>query len=668
MLVRSILIICLLMLAFLCVSAGATVIEGVVVTEQGPLPGAVVKAYHSLQDALSGGDPICSNPGEKPGFFRLNLPVGTYYITAAGERDQKVFFAFHGANPIKVEDKPIWLPFAATPFSTPVPKAAETSQIIGSVHNKGKPVVGAQVSIYPITESSIRGLGIETKSTDANGRFMLSPVPGSYFLIARKRMGANGTMPLTKGDLFCFYGANPVTVADKQQLDIDISCHPKDELDAFLARNIKVKRSHAELSRFREWSSRKSDAGISGHVRDRDGKPVGNIQITAYKRDPDKIFQMHLLRLASENMVRSDSDGKYFLPLNEAGTYYLVARQFGGESPLKGELFGLYEGNADHAVTVRQEIVTADIVVGRVMDELPRDEPSLVRDNADVDLPIVKAPSVIDRDTVWSGEVMVEGAVLVARTATLKIAPGTIVRFKRIDHDGDGVGDGGLRVTGRIIARGTPEKPIRFVSAEDAPRPGDWSYLLLFTSGQESVIQHCIFNHAFTGLQVHFSRAVIRDSVFQNNREGIRFGRAEIVVEHNEIINNDVGIRYHRLEGPVAIHGNLITKNGVGLFLVPSSQKSVDSSAAAYVPDVRYYIPPLIRNNSISSNLRYNYQLGERLATDIPLGGNWWGDNDVAIIRETIFDRERDPELGSVTINPVLLEPAVGIGPRKGDR
>lgn len=647
-------------------SAGATTIEGVVVTEQGPLDGAVVKAYPSLLDALSDNHPLMSTPGKKSGFFLLDLPSGTYYLTASGSEKGRTFFSFHGANPVKVEEKSVWLPFAASPLTTPIKKNAESSRIVGTVMYKGKPVDGAQVSLYPFAEKNIRGLGFQTKSADSKGRFELVTPPASYIVIARKRMGGNGKKPLTKGDLSCFYGANPVAVEDGSETSIAIECHPKDDLDAFLMPEVKVKKSRAEFERFKESSRTKTESGISGRVVDRYGKPVKDIQVTAYPRDPAQTFQMHYLRLASEHMARTDGDGRYFIPINKPGSYYLTARQFGGESPLKGELYGLYEGNSDHAVTVSQVGVRADITVGRVMGEVSRDEP--LRGNITAHMEVIKAPAVIKQDTVWSGEVLVEGVVLVTRAATLTIAPGTVIRFKRIDRDGDGVGDGELRVTGRIIARGTPEKPIHFMSAELKPRAGDWSYLLLFTSGEQNVIEHSTFEHAFTALQIHFSRAVIRDSIFRNNREGIRFGRAELDIAHNEIRNNGIGIRYHRLEGPVEIHGNVIKENDIGLFLVPSSQQFVDFSADTYIPDFRYSRTPIIKDNIIADNLKYNFQLGERLASDIPVDGNWWGNVDVAHIHTTIFDREQDPELGSVKVLPILSTPVSGAGPRKGGR
>lgn len=663
--VFSSLLTCICMLLYLSASSYGGMVEGVVITELGPLDKAVVKAYPTLHDALYGSNAAVSTPGAKSGFFTLELPPGSYYLTAAGTGKGEKFFSFHGANPIKVEDKPVWLPFAASVLTAAVEKSSGVSKISGSVIYKGKPVSDAQVSLYADDEKNLRGLGLQTISSDASGRFSFMAPPAPYILVARKRVGGKTGMPLKKGDLFCFFGANPLVLHEKSEAAIEINCNPKDDQQAFLAPGISMDSALLARARSRQKEPARHEAAVAGRVVTIDGKPVNDMQVTAYLRDPARTFQMHHLRLATENMVRTDKDGRYFLPLKSTGSYYLVARQHGGESPLKGELYGLYEDNSSHAIEAGLEVVTADITVGRVMSEAYGKDAEGVREAVAA---VMKAPSVIARDTVWSGEVLVEGAVLVARPATLRIEPGTVIRFKRIDSDKDGIGDGELRVTGRIIAKGTEEKPIRFSSAEKEPRAGDWSYLLLFTSGGENVIEHAIFEHAFTGLQAHFSRAVVRDSTFINNIEGIRFGRAELDIEHNKIADNDIGIRYHRLEGPVTIRSNIVNNNGIGLFLVPSTQKFVNFSAEKYVPDLRYYMAPTIMENIITDNLNYNFQMGERLATDITLAGNWWGSEDPEKIRATLFDKARDPELGSVTIVPVLSKRVQLAGPRKGGR
>lgn len=661
--VFSSLLTCIVIFSFLSTPSMGGTIEGIVMTEYGPLDGAVVKAYPTLLDALSGSKPAVSLAGKKSGYFSLDLPPGIYYLTASGLEKGEKFFSYHGSNPIKIEDKPFWLPFAASALTSSVQKSSEVSRISGKVIFKGKPVGDAQVSLYSLDEKNLRGLGLQTLSSDSSGRFSFAVPHAQYILVARKRAGGKAKMPLKKGDLFCFYGANPILLEERSEVAVEITCNPKDDQQAFLSPEVIQDNSLIELARSREKRGTILDAAIAGRVQTIDGKPAGDMQVTAYLRDPGKTFQMHHLRLASENMVNTDKDGRYYLPLKRAGSYYLVARQYGGESPLKGELYGLYEGNSNHSVEIDQEKVTVDITVGRVMDERFKDSSHLAKGSANANM--IKAPSVIYEDTTWSGEVLVEGAVMVARAVTLRIEPGTIIRFKRIDRDNDGIGDGELRVTGRIIAKGTAEKPILFTSAEKEPKAGDWSYLLLFTSGGENVIEHTTFEHAFTGLQVHFSRALVRDSVFRNNIEGIRFGRAELDIEHNQIFSNDIGIRYHRLEGPVNIRENVVNNNGVGLFLVPSNQNFVDFSVDRYLPDLRYYMPPLIKDNVIADNLIYNFQLGERLSTDIPLARNWWGSENVEQIRATLFDKERDPELGSVTILPILSKRVEQAGPRK---
>ncbi|MBE9519483.1 MAG: hypothetical protein IME97_00030, partial [Proteobacteria bacterium] len=45
--------------------------------------------------------------------------------------------------------------------------------------------------------------------------------------------------------------------------------------------------------------------------------------------------------------------------------------------------------------------------------------------------------STISKDTEWSGIVLVKGDVYVESGITLTIAPGTIVKFKRIDETSD---------------------------------------------------------------------------------------------------------------------------------------------------------------------------------------------------------------------------------------
>ncbi|WP_298272305.1 right-handed parallel beta-helix repeat-containing protein [Geobacter sp.] len=659
------LLIAALLLSAIPAAATAAVVEGVVLTENGPLRGATVRAYDRLDDVGGANTRAVSAAGGKPGFYRLELPPGEYYLVAEGKNDQGSFFAFHGANPVRIGEEGIWLPFTATPKTALSAREAEAPAVAGRVTFKGAPVSGARVSLYPLRDGTFRGMGLATRTTGADGRFLFTPESGEYLVVARKRMDGRAGMPLKTGDLFCYAPGNPVVVSENAEVSFELPCYPRDDLQGFLEPGAVVRRTNAQLVRFREKRNEPAalSLSIAGRVTDLDGKPVAGLTVSAYRADPGQPFQMHFVRLMAEAMAVTDPRGEYVLKLREKGSYYLVARELAGGAPRKGERYGLYAGNVDHMVLLDGQVAGADMAVGRVMaeDRGPADAGTAgaVRHRF--------AETVLERDTVWEGDILVEGRVVVKQGATLTIRPGTTVRFARIDRNGDGIGDGELRVLGRLVARGTPGRIIRFTSAEQNPRSADWSYLLIFASGEESVVEHCRFEHAFTGLQVHFGRAVVRDSIFTGNVEGIRFGRAEMRIEHNEITGNTIGIRHHRLEGPVVITANVIRDNDVGIFLVPSGQNSVDFSSARYSVEPTLQMLPIVTGNDLSGNRSYSYKLGERQAYDVVLRDNWWGRTDEAAIRELIFDRRSDPALGEVVNLTRLSAPPKEAGVRKGE-
>ena len=196
------------------------------------------------------------------------------------------------------------------------------------------------------------------------------------------------------------------------------------------------------------------------------------------------------------------------------------------------------------------------------------------------------------------------------------------------------------------------------MSAEETPRPADWSHILVFTARGQSIIEHALIEHAFTGLQVHFSAALIRDSSLRGNVEGLRFGRAFVHVERNDITGNRYGIRQHRVERGITIVDNRITENEVGLFLIPSGQNTLDFSAERYVVDERFRAAPRVRGNTFAGNRRYDFQLGERFRYDIDVTGNWWGTSDSDEIEGHIHHNADDRSLGRVLFEPALERPA----------
>lgn len=238
-------------------------------------------------------------------------------------------------------------------------------------------------------------------------------------------------------------------------------------------------------------------------------------------------------------------------------------------------------------------------------------------------------------DSVWGGAVTVVGRVVVTKGSTLTILPGTTVRFAWLDDDGDGVGDGELNVEGRLVARGSRELPVTFTSGRENPAPRDWTYVMISTN-RESVVEHCLFEYAFTGLQVHLSSVAVRFSRFRRNFEALRFSTSEIVLERNEITENTYGIRYESRGSSGVITRNTITGNEYGFFPVVRNG-----------PGVR------IGGNNIV-NRGYNVKVGAEQREDVDFRGNWWGTAVPEAIVGGFFDRRRETTIGRVLFEPFL--------------
>ncbi|MBI4826973.1 MAG: right-handed parallel beta-helix repeat-containing protein [Nitrospirae bacterium] len=668
---RLILLNAFLILILAPLKSFSAVIEGVVLFENGPVEDSCVSAYSSFRDIEKGTPSFVSATGEKKGFYKLDLPPGTYFLIASGQSYGKKYFSYHGANPIKIEYKNLWIPFMAVSETAVSLKESSSTKLSGKVLFKNNPVKNAHVSIYPLAAGSFRGMGFLTSTTDDNGIFSMGIEPGEYVVIARKRTGNSGMTPLEKGDLFCYPAANPVNIAELKEIQVEIPCYPKDDLKAFLNEDaypaLLVKKSDVNSMRFRENTINEARDlfRIKGRATDLMGNPVKDLYVMAYKGKPSDMFQMHYVRTMPDYMVRADEKGNYSIDA-AAGAYYLVARQLVGEAPVKGEYYGLYEANANHLFIINDKSHDAvNIFVNRVMaEEQQRDksiDPESVIRNYEY-----KGDIVIDKNTEWSGKITINGIIHVARGAILTIDPGTTVRFKKVDRTRDGVGDAMIKVSGRLEALGSAIRPIRFTSAETTPDKADWSYLLFFVSGDESIISHCIFEYAFSGVQAHFSKVVIKDSVFRDNYEGIRFGRADLRIDHNDIFDNTYGVRHTRVEEPVEITHNNIRNNGVGIFLVPSNQNIVDFSDTFDKKDAIARKQFIVTYNNIAYNTEYNYRMGERQGYDIMIKENWWGMEQEKQIIDTIFDENEDSSLGSVIYKPYLVSPAKDAGAIRG--
>ncbi|XCN73616.1 MAG: right-handed parallel beta-helix repeat-containing protein [Candidatus Electrothrix aestuarii] len=293
---------------------------------------------------------------------------------------------------------------------------------------------------------------------------------------------------------------------------------------------------------------------------------------------------------------------------------------------------------------------------------------------------LVVEKGVIDKDTTWSGDILVKGDVEVAKEATLIIMPGTTVRFAKIEAFGpdkrytdkdNHFSRAEIFVLGKLYAQGTKEKKIVFTSAEEKPAPGDWG-AINFNGSIDNLIEYCELMYAQTAVHCHSSQIVVVNNTFKHNGTAIgsknlpdvpvrcsmpvlynlvtENGGGIIVgggtaspVAHNEISGNEFFGVYVKKGGRAAIRFNNINKNGKGVIFYATKEA-------------------MLQDNNIADNENYNISMLEGQADDIVARNNWWGTTDEKKIMEKVMDKGREETLGKVDLTDFYAAPVSGAG------
>lgn len=649
------------------VSGAETQISGRVLSEAAPLKGAQVYVYKKYADIKAGKHMKVTEPTAADGFYSIGLPQGKYYFVARSRQEEKEFFAYHGNNPVQAGNEDTWITLLANPLKAPLVSDGTTG-VKGVVTYKGQPVKNAYVTAYKSGSGTFKGLGFRTESVAADGTFDFQLQSGTYVLVAKKIYSGKGNRPPKEGDLYCYCPNNPVEVLPDRTTAVEVPCYPKDDRGSFNTIP-QVKGDSLETVEHRVLNG---TSGIKGTVTGTDGKPIAGIVVLAY-RTTKPVFLTYHLSHGTEYTAETALDGSFFIPVDVSGDYYLVARDTLGDGPHRGELFGLYNGNSRHVVAYRKDTLfdSVNIVAGRVMDNdagmkmkqsVVSASEKTTAAKPDISGKEVRiGDSVLVRDTVWEGDVVISGVVLVKKGVTLTLKPGTTVRFARVDRDRNAVGDGELRIEGRILAQGTADNRIVFTSAEKPKTVRDWSYIHLLASQADNLFEYCRFEYGFSGIQVHYSNVRIVDCQFLNNHEGLHFNTANVLAEHNTFTNNNSAIRFKRLEGRVVIRNNAIHDNEIGVLFGRQQINAVDFKNLNSPVDY-----PLFVGNSFHDNEKYNFSMGEGQNLDIHVENNWWGSDAALEVAAGMFDRESDSALGKIIHTPFLLAPLPNAGVREG--
>ncbi|BCR05345.1 hypothetical protein DESUT3_24140 [Desulfuromonas versatilis] len=195
----------------------------------------------------------------------------------------------------------------------------------------------------------------------------------------------------------------------------------------------------------------------------------------------------------------------------------------------------------------------------------------------------LEAVGVLSGLTVWSGEVVLVGDVLVPRGSTLRILAGTTVRVRYDDStkiDPEYLSsDTELLVRGALEIAGTDQEPVRFIP-EGAPE-GEavaWAGVLL-DRAEPSVIEGAEIARAETGILCIGTSPLVRGSRILGCRYGVVAQQGSSPqIRDNLIAEGEGGIFCWRGSSP-QVQGNRVTGNDEeGIFADGDSRPALEGN------------------------------------------------------------------------------------------
>lgn len=323
--------------------------------------------------------------------------------------------------------------------------------------------------------------------------------------------------------------------------------------------------------------------------------------------------------------------------------------------------------------------------------------------------------AVLTEDVTWRGSVLVRGSVVVSPQATLRIDPGTVVRFASTPA----AQLPNLVVHGRLQATGTLDRPVTFTSDRTRSVRGSWGGIVFLSTEKRNILDQCRIEYADTGIDVRFSTVTLKsvsivqaqtallshdgtvqmtgglisDSdtgleihnsefdgrettvsmcqrggvlnrsgvvmasfKFSNNKHtGLETEECRIKITGGDFSGNDVGVRIMGGEGQIAT-SRFQRNRQIALHL---SGSRVKIQRCLFAENLLHALRvedgrALILNNAFSANGGFNlFNSGREV---VSARQNWWGTADQLLIRQKIHDVTRDKNSGVVNLFPWLNE------------
>ncbi|NOX38344.1 MAG: TonB family protein [Calditrichaeota bacterium] len=255
----------------------------------------------------------------------------------------------------------------------------------------------------------------------------------------------------------------------------------------------------------------------------------------------------------------------------------------------------------------------------------------------------------ISQDTRWSGEIYVDGDVIVARGVTLTIDSGSRIIFKaRTDRmrSGEDPELAEIIVYGKLIARGRERGGrIIFTSESSNPQMKDWYGIVFKNLREPSILEYCLVEYGYKGITCYGSSPRIDNcEVRFNYYIGISVEvRAKPIIRNTLVLGNGfAGINCELAAAPL-IERSVINQNTNGIIIFDRSQ-----------PDLGVY--PEEEGKSIGENRIFNnfeYDVYNHSSNDIYAQNNIWNTENPEELDEHIYDRSDHPAYGEVIYTPI---------------
>ncbi|HEX2956853.1 MAG TPA: right-handed parallel beta-helix repeat-containing protein [Chitinispirillaceae bacterium] len=164
---------------------------------------------------------------------------------------------------------------------------------------------------------------------------------------------------------------------------------------------------------------------------------------------------------------------------------------------------------------------------------------------------------VFGKFTKKDGALFIKGNAVVPSGQSLELGPGCVVYI------------GGeyttITVFGQIIASGTREEPVVFMSARKSPKPWDWDRIYC-RSKTQSQFEHCIIRHCNYGLVVENGSISVKHTLFEKNSiSGLVAKNAEVSLLATIFTGGHLAAINIREKGVVRADSLTIKENRTGI-------------------------------------------------------------------------------------------------------